>query len=312
MERNAHYALVGAVSALLFLSLLVFGVWLAQLQFTSQYAIYDVDFKGPVRGLSAGGDVYFNGIKIGDVTKLSLDRLNPDRVVARVRVSADAPIKTDSTGSLEPLGITGVTYIQIAAGSLHKPMLKDVTPPGQIAVIHTTTGALEGLLQGGGDVLARSVEALDRVNTLLSDRNMANFSTTLSNVRDATGLVRSQGALLADLDATVRELNTTSRHIDTLTQDTDGLVTGEGRKTLLNLDAAAVQLRATATDAQGFVARLQGPTQDFAANGLPQLSRAVVSLQTAAESLDRLVGEVEQNPRQLLTKAPARTVEVKP
>ena len=53
MERNAHYALVGAVSAALFVGLLVFVVWLARAQFTNQYAVYDVDFKGPVRSWRA-------------------------------------------------------------------------------------------------------------------------------------------------------------------------------------------------------------------------------------------------------------------
>ena len=312
MERNAHYALVGAVSAALIVSLLVFVVWLARAQFTNQYAVYDVDFKGPVRGLSSGGEVYFNGIKVGGVTKLSLDRRDPDRVVARIRITSDAPVKTDSMGSLEPMGITGVNYIQITAGSPTKPLLRDVTPERVIPVIHTTQSALEGLLAGGGDVLARSVEALDRVNTLLSDKNEAAFSATLANVRDATGLVKDQGALLADLDTTLKSVTVSSQHIDTLAQNANGMITGDGRRTLANLDSAATELKGTATDARALIDRLQGPTTDFATNGLPQLSRTVISLQTAAESLDRLVGEVEQNPRQLLTKSPAKTVQVKP
>ena len=312
MERNAHYALVGAISAALFVSLLVFVVWLARAQFTNQYAVYDVDFKGPVRGLSSGGEVYFNGIKVGGVTKLSLDRRDPNRVVARIRITSDAPVKTDSMGSLEPMGITGVNYIQITAGSPSQPLLKDVTPSNVIPVIHTTQSALEGLLAGGGDVLARSVEALDRVNTLLSDKNEAAFSATLANVRDATGLVKDQAQLLADLDTTLKSVTVSSQHIDTLAQNANTMLTGDGKRTLDNLDSTAAELKATATDARSLIARLQGPTTAFATNGLPQLSRTVISLQTAAESLDRLVGEVEQNPRQLLTKSPAKTVQVKP
>ena len=312
MERNAHYAVVGAVSAALFLGLLLFAAWLARVQFTSQYAIYDIDFQGPVRGLSQGGEVYFNGIKIGDVTKLSLDRRDPNRVVARARVSADAPIKTDSTGSLEPMGVTGVSYIQITAGGADRPLLRDATPRGLVPVIRTTRSALESLLEGGGDVLARSVEALDRVNTLLSDRNMRTLTDTLANVRDATALAKAQGPLLADLDTTLKGLDVTSRHIDALATDSTALLNGQGRTTLADLDAAAVQLRTTAADARSVLAQVKGPAQDFAANGLPQLSRTVTTLQTAAESLDRLVGEVEQNPRQFLTKSPARTREVKP
>ncbi len=312
MERNAHYAVVGAVSAALFIAVLAFAAWLARVQFTSQYAVYDIDFKGPVRGLSQGGEVYFNGIKIGDVTKLSLDRRDPDRVVARARVSSEAPIKTDSTGSLEPMGVTGVSYIQITAGGAARPLLRDVTPHGQIPVIRTTRSALETLLEGGGDVLARSVEALDRVNTLLSDRNMQTFTDTLANVRDVTALAKAQGPLLVDLDATLKGLDVTSRHINALASDSDALLNGQGRKTLADLDAAAVQLRATTADARAVLAQVKGPAQDFAANGLPQLSRTVISLQTAAESLDRLVGEVEQNPRELLTKPAAKTREVTP
>ena len=312
MERDAHYALVGAISAALLLGLLLFAVWLARLQFANQYTVYDIDFKGPVRGLSSGGDVYFNGIKIGEVTKLSLDRRDPNRVVARARLSAEAPIKTDSTGSLEPMGVTGVSYIQITAGSPGRPLLRDVTPPARIPVIRTKRSALEGLLEGGGDVLARSVEALDRVNALMSDQNMANFSATLANVRDATALAKNQGALLADLDKTLKGLNVTTQHIDALAVNANATLDGPGKKTLADLDAAAEQLHASAADARSFLTQLKGPTQEFATNGLPQLSRTIVTLQTAAESLDRLVGEVEQNPRQLITKPAAKTVLVKP
>ena len=312
MERNAHYALVGAIAAALLLGLLVFVAWLAQVQFAAQYAVYDVDFKGPVRGLSSGGEVYFNGIKVGDVTKLSLDRRDPNRVVARIRTSADAPIKTDSFASLEPQGVTGVSYMQIDAGSPRAPLLRDVTPPGQIPVIHSRQGVLEGLLQNGGDVLARSVQALDRLNSLLSDQNLKAFSQSLANVRDATALVKDQRRLLADLDTTLKSVTVTSAHIDQLAVSTDGLVNGQGRKTLVDLSAAAVQLKGAAGDARTLVAKLQGPTTDFAANGLPQLSRTVASLQSSAESLDRLVGEVEQNPRALLAKPQAKTREVAP
>jgi phospholipid/cholesterol/gamma-HCH transport system substrate-binding protein len=312
MERDAHYALVGLVTAALLAGLIVFVVWLARVQFTSQYAVYDIDFKGPVRGLSSGGEVYFNGIKVGEVTKLSLDRRDPNRVVARVRISSDAPVKTDSLASLEPQGVTGVSYVQITAGSPRQPLLREATPAGDTPVIHSTQGALEGLLQGGGDVLARSLQALDRVNRLMSDENMANFSALLANAKDATALAKNQGQLFSDLDTTIRELDVTSQHIDALTLQTNAMVNGPGKTTLANLDAAAVQIRATAADAQVTLSRLSGPAGDFAANGLPQLSRTIITLQAAAESLDRLVGEVEQNPRQLLSKSPAKTVQVQP
>ena len=312
MERNAHYALVGLVSLVLVASLAVFIVWLARLQVANGYDIYDVDFKGPVRGLSAGGEVYFNGIKVGQVTKLSLDRNDPNRVMARIKVSDDAPIREDSVAYLEPLGITGVNYIQIGAGTLSKPLLKEVAPAGRVPVIRTQRGAMENLLEGGGTVLSRAVDALDRVNKLLSDKNIDSFSATITNIQAVTEEVRNQKQLLVDLDQTIKSADVTAKRFSALADSGNELLNGDGRKTIKSLSEAAEELKGTAQESRALVEKLQGPTSEFAATGLPQMTRAVVTLQTAAESLDRLVGEVERDPAAVITKAPAKTVEVKP
>ena len=39
--------------------------------------------------------------------------------------------------TLEPLGITGVNYIQISAGTVSKPLLKDTVPSNVVPVIRT-------------------------------------------------------------------------------------------------------------------------------------------------------------------------------
>lgn len=312
MERNAHYALVGLASTVLFVAMVVFVVWLAKFQFTKAYDIYDVDFKGPVRGLSSGGEVFFNGIKVGEVTKLNLDRTNPNRVVARIRVSSDAPVRIDSTGSLEPLGVTGVNYIQITAGTISKPLLKDVTPANTIPVIRTAQGQLESLLEGGGTVLARAVEVMDRVNRLMSDQNIKEISGTLADVHAVTTSLKDQRQMLADLDQTVKSLNATSEKIGRLTTDANGLVNGDVKRTIANLNDAVAEIKATTTDVRGAVNQIAAPAGEFASTGLPQLSRTVVTLQRAAENLDRLVSEVEQNPRALVGKGAAKELEVKP
>ena len=312
MERNAHYALVGLISLLLVMATIIFVFWLARFQFTKQYDVYNVDFKGPVRGLTSGGDVDFNGIKVGSVTKLSLDKADPNRVVARVRLTSDAPVRVDSLATLEPLGITGVNYIQISAGTVSKPLLKDTVQPNTIPVIQTKEGALESLLQGGGDVLTRTVEALDRVNKLLSDKNIASISTTLTDVQKVADEINSQKQMLADLDATIKSLNQTSEHIQQLSDSANNLMNGDAKRTLKNAADAAEQLKGVAEEAKATLGKLQGPTTDFATNGLPRISSAIVSLQTAAESLNRVINDIEQNPQGVLSKPPAKEMKVQP
>jgi phospholipid/cholesterol/gamma-HCH transport system substrate-binding protein len=312
MERNAHYAMVGVISLALLVALSVFVVWLAGGSFSHRYDEYDVEFQGPIRGLSSGGEVFFNGIRVGEVLRLRLDAKDPNQVHARIRVTSDSPVRVDSRANLEPLGVTGVNYIQISAGTVSQPLLKDVTPFGQTGVIQSNRSTLDSLLEGGGNVLTRAVEALDRFNRVLSEKNIKELSGALSDIHVTTTAIRNQTQIIGDLDATVKSINQTSERIGALSEDSRKLVNEDARKALISLAAAATELKSAAADTRAAVAKLEAPADDFARTGLPQLTRTTASLQAAAESLDRLVSEVERNPTGTLTKAPAKTVEIKP
>ena len=312
MERNANYALVGFISLGLFVGLVVFVVWLARISFSDSYTTYHVVFMGPISGLSDGGEVHFNGIKVGEVSKIGLDKDDPRKVVAVVRVTSDVPIRTDSYATLEPLGITGVTYIQITAGTASKPLLKNVTPPGQVPIISSKASALSGLLEGGGTVLNAAVESLNRVNRILSDDNIKSFSSTLNNIQDVTAEVRKRKELLTDADQSLKDIDQTAQSIKQLSDNSNNLVNTDGKRALKEAADAADQIKQAASDAKGLVDRLQGPTADFANNGLPQLTAAVASLQKAADSLNRLAIDAQESPQTLLDKPKPREVEVKP
>jgi len=312
MERNANYALVGFISLGLFVGLLVFVVWLARISFSDTYSTYQVVFMGPISGLSDGGEVHFNGIKVGDVTKIGLDDKDPRKVIAVVRVTSNVPIRTDSYATLEPLGITGVTYIQITAGTNTKPLLKNVTPPGQVPIISSKASALSGLLEGGGTVLNAAVDSLNRVNRILSDDNIKSFSSTLNNIQDVTAELRKRKELITDADQSIKDIDQTALSLKQLSESSNNLVNGDGKHALKEASDAADQIKAAATDAKTLVDRLQGPTADFATNGLPQLTAAVASLQKAADSLNRLAIDAQESPQSLLDKPKPREVEVKP
>jgi phospholipid/cholesterol/gamma-HCH transport system substrate-binding protein len=58
--------------------------------------------------------------------------------------------------------------------------------------------------------------------------------------------------------------------------------------------------------------KLQGPTTDFATNGLPQITAAVIELQQTAQSLTRLVDELQTSPASALGKPAGEEIKVKP
>jgi phospholipid/cholesterol/gamma-HCH transport system substrate-binding protein len=312
MERNANYAVVGMASVILLVGLAAFVLWLARVQFASSYDIYDIIFDGPVRGLSTGGEVHFSGIKVGEVTRIVLDKADANRVVARVKVTSDVPIRTDSFATLEPQGITGVNYVQITAGTPARPLLKAVTPSGEAPVIRSQKSALSDLLEGGGTVLQRSVEALDRVNRVMSDDNIKTLTKTLDDLEAVTAELKANKSLIGDADATLQSIDATSRKIGQLSDSTNGLVNGDAKAALKNLSDAATELKNTAHQADSMLSNLNGPTADFANNGLPQLTNAIGSLQTATDTLNRVLNEAERSPSALISKPKDKEVEVKP
>jgi phospholipid/cholesterol/gamma-HCH transport system substrate-binding protein len=312
MERNANYALVGFASLVLFVGMAAFVLWLAQVRFARDYDVYDIVFDGPVRGISQGGEVHFNGIKVGEVTRIALDPVNASRVIARIKVTSDVPIRTDSYATLEAQGITGVNYVQITAGTRTRQLLKAVTPHGQVPVIRSQKSALADLLEGGGTVLQRSVEALDRVNRLLSDSNLKTVGGMLEDIHSVTGELRERKAILTDAQHALQTMDITLQKFGQLSDSANSLVDGDAKKTLQNLASAADDLKQTSHKAQEMLSKLDGPTTDFAANGLPQLTATIGSLQTATESINRVLNEAERSPGALISKAPAKEIEVKP
>ncbi len=312
MERNANYALVGLASTILLVALVVFAVLLAGRKFSRDYDVYDIVFQGPVRGLSQGGEVHFNGIKVGDVSRISLDPQDPRLVVARSRVTSDVPIRADSYATLEPLGITGVNYIQITAGTASKPLLKDTVKEGQIPRMASQRDALSDLLAGGGFVVQRTVEALDRINRIFSDENIKTLSATLSDVQAVTAELRERKSIIADAQKTLQDADDATKQISALAKSSQGLVDGDGRKTLVRLADAAGEIQEAAKALRATLNKLEGPTESFATTGLPQLTTTIESLQRATDHLDQVLGEVQTNPRGVIGKAPAKEIEVKP
>jgi phospholipid/cholesterol/gamma-HCH transport system substrate-binding protein len=312
MEKNANYALVGLSTLLLTIGLVIMLAWLARISFTREYDTYDVLFTGPVRGFSQGGEVHFNGIKVGEVTRIELDRTNTARVIARIRVGSEVPIRTDSYGTLEPQGVTGVNYLQISAGTPTKPLLKDVTPRDQVPVIKTQRSTLSDLIEGGGTVLTRAIETLDRVNRVLSDKNIATISTALTDVQSVTGELRERKAMIADAQNALQNLSETAETVNALAASGKDLLDTDGRKTLKNLADASEDAKAASADLRVMMDKLEGPAGDFATSGLPQITSAAIQLQQSAEALERLVNEIQSSPQGVLAKPVSQEIEVKP
>lgn len=213
---------------------------------------------------------------------------------------------------MEPQGITGVNYVQITAGTATKPLLRDAAERGTVPVILSQQGPLADLLEGGGTVLTRTLDAINRVNQVMSDENIKSLSRTFKNIEAVTAEARDRKAILAEAEVALKNIDRAALAFESLSRTSETFVNGDARKAMADVSAAAEELDVATTEARALIAQLKEPTAEFSKTGLPRLSSAISTLQSAAESLDRLATEAEVNPRGLVSKAPAKELEVRP
>lgn len=312
MERDAHYAAVGIATVALLLALAVFTIWLARLQFNSEYDVYDIVFYGPVRGLSEGGEVHFNGIRVGEVTDLNLDPNKGDQVIARIRIDATTPVRVTSRAQLEPQGITGLNYIQITAGNPSSAILKDQYPDNVTPVIQSQPSPIAELLSGSGTVLAQTVDALNRINRVLSDDNVRSFSASLKNIEAVTAELEARKGMLEQLEQALTRANAAVGEYEQLAISTRRVVEGDGAAAVANVNKAAEEARAAVASINRSATSLERPLGDFATTGLPQLQQSIQQLDEATRSLQSLIDDVRASPREFIGRPSSREMEVQP
>ncbi|WP_312812414.1 MlaD family protein [Brevundimonas sp.] len=312
MERDAHYAAVGIVTVALMVALAVFTIWLARLQFNEDYDVYDIIFYGPVRGLTEGGEVYFNGIRVGEVTKLNLDPQKENQVVARVRLNGTTPVRVTSRAQLEPQGITGLNYVQITAGDTSTPLLKTQYPDNAVPVIQSQASPLAELLTGSGTVLQQTVDALNRINRVLSDDNIRSFSSSVRHVEEMTAELNARKGMLLELEQTLKNANAAVAEYQGLAVDTRQIINTDGRAAIANIAKASEEARTAIASINRSASSLEEPLGEFGSTTVPQINDAVRQLNQATRALEDLIGNMRQSPREFIGRPAAKELEVQP
>ena len=291
METRANYVLIGAFTLVTAAFLLLFGLWAAKYTSDKDWRFYDVVFDEAVTGLTEGGSVQYNGIAVGTVATLSLAPDDPRKVVARVKLRAETPVKTDTRAKLSFTGLTGTAFIQLTGGSPKAPLLAG--NGDDVPIIKTEASALQNIAETATRLVAR----LDEV---LSDENIRNIHDTLSNIENATGAIADQRE---DLSALIRNARVSSEKLATTLDTTNGAIADIDRELVDKLPALIGKLDSTLTrldrvagNADRILADNRGAIDTFAQDGLGQLGPALEELRTLVRDLRRISARLEDNP----------------
>ena len=294
METRANYALIGVFTLAVIAAAFGFVLWFSGAEKPGGRKIYKIIFSGSVSGLSNGGAVLFNGVRVGAVTKIDLLPQDPSRVDALIDVDAKVPVRADTKARLEYTGFTGVASVALTGGALDAPPLP--TSPQQPGVIVADSSEFQDLIATARRVAAQASDFFTKTNRLIDD-NSASITATMKNAEkfsdalaaNSDGLKDFMGAI-ADVGKSIKPL---TAKLDTLAGDADNVVKGD-------VADAAKSIKKAADDLDSRMKEIAANINRFSGSGLRQYEALAVDGRKTLEQFNQAVRSLENNPQQFL------------
>jgi phospholipid/cholesterol/gamma-HCH transport system substrate-binding protein len=207
MELHVRYVIVGLFVLALTLSGLSFALWIQNRGSVQDKLHLIVRFEGAASGLRVGAPVTFNGVRIGEVSRLEFDRNELEVVNAHLDVDAQAPITGTTQASLESQGWLGNASVALSGGDRNASLDRSKGDPVLMAQSSKALGqeardtlqALRAIASDNADGIRDSV-----VNIRTFSETLSRNSERVENI--IKGLEKTLGGGGADAKPTVYDL----------------------------------------------------------------------------------------------------------
>lgn len=300
MENRANYALIGLFTLAVVVSGFLFVLWFSGGEKQGGHEVYKIVFDGSIAGLGPGGNVLFNGLKVGEVKNIDLSEQDPSHVSALIEVDGRVPVRSDTKARLEYSGFTGVASVALTGGSKDAPGLNPGPNSGP-SVIFAEPSDFQDLLETVRRVAAQASEFLGKTNHLI-DANSASLTISIKNVEKFSDALAANSAGLKDFIAAMSDIGKTIKpltaKLEVLASDSDNVVKAvdpaQVKSIVTDFAALAAKLNAAASKADGVLTSLNG----FLASGDNKGVFETVS--EAAKAIKRLAEDWDMRTRDLL------------
>ncbi|MFA7444449.1 MAG: MlaD family protein [Flavobacteriaceae bacterium] len=239
-------------TALLVLSALLLFIWgysfLKGKDLFSSYENYYVVYEN-VEGLSASAPVTLNGLSIGKVSGIAINR--EGKLVVEVQVKTDFPISKSSILEVYEPGFIGGKQIALVPNLEDSNLAKNedtLQSAVRLGMIAKAGGQLAPVQQKVENTLVSADSLLNNFNTLLDAKNKENLSVAIAELTQTMKTLNSASKTLdkmltvnqQNIDGMMSNLNKTSENFaqisDDLTQADLGKVVQNLESTLANVN----------------------------------------------------------------------------
>ncbi|MBO9576484.1 MAG: MCE family protein [Sphingobium sp.] len=314
METRSNNVFVGAV-VLLLLALIVGGAFWFSRVGEGNKREYDIFFKQSVNGLNKGSSVTYSGVQSGQVKEIVLWDKDPEFVRVRIVVGNDTPVLQGTTATINGVGFTGVSEVQLGGGVRGAPPIEcphehsEAVCPEGVPVIPTKPGALGELLNNAPELLNRLMTLTERLTEVLNDQNQKHLAGILENVDRLSGNLADSGpelrATIAQAHATLDGVTKAAESVAATSASLNGLVNSDGKPLVADLRETLRQARVSLDSLDATMKEAKPGVTAFSHDTMPQVSLLVRDLRQMAQQLRSVTEKINQQGAASLVGSPA-------
>jgi phospholipid/cholesterol/gamma-HCH transport system substrate-binding protein len=267
METKANYLMIGGfVLGVLALGF-IFVFWMSN--FAGGGKNYYIVFESSVAGLTTGSSVGFNGIRVGEVQSFALDPEDARKVQVLISVRDDTPVRENSHATIQSMGLTGGSGVQVTPGTPDSPFLV-ATDEVPIPIIQADPGSGQGVFEAGSAALNNANVFISKLNGLL-DQNEKAITTTMTNVEQVTTMLAEKkeeiGQAISDVKDGAQSFKSLSSKLEvSLGDNMDGL-TRQARESIQEFGSFMREGRRVAVTLNRILEKLEADPKGFLLGG---------------------------------------------
>jgi phospholipid/cholesterol/gamma-HCH transport system substrate-binding protein len=272
METKASYIATGVFTIAVILGVFGFVYWVQTGGASGDRAAYRVVFAGSVSGLHPGSSVLFDGMRVGEVTQLTLDPHDPRKVDAFIAVDRGVPIRTDTKVALDFQGLTGLAEVSLTGGSADAKPIAEAEGGGP-PTLYADRNATADVTQAARDVLSR-------IDGLVADNEQA-MRSSLRNVESLTATLAQN-----------------SKRLDNVMTGLEHLTGGSDNRGEIAEAAAAIRKLAENLDKR--TDEVSAGLVRFSNSGLKEYEGFAVDGRRTLAELQKVIKSINDHPSQLI------------
>jgi phospholipid/cholesterol/gamma-HCH transport system substrate-binding protein len=241
--------------------------------------------------------VTFSGVPVGQVASINLEPKTPEFVRVRIAVQPGTPILQGTSATIQGVGFTGVSQIQLDGATRNAPPITQPGPYG-VPVIPTRPGGFAQLLNTAPELLNRVSTLTERLTELLSDRNQASIAGILDNVEDISRSLADRSpeiaATLAEARIAIRQAGAAADRFGRVAATSDRLLNEQGRPLINDLRQTIRSAESSLENVNAVVADARPGVQALTKQTIPEVGQLVRDLRETTEALRDVTQRVDR------------------